>query len=175
MMAFLTRQEVERTRKPFFTGHRWIGISDNRRRVLLSKNRCQKLGRPVQVNEQPAAYRYSVHGKGRQKYIPLFDRTHENIQFDQLYRKEIYPFQPTKRQTRVSLIDLAGIEKGLIIETFEKTIYRKSGLNVVDLSSNKILPLSRIYYQIRNVRDKNGMMIAKRKNVKQELVLIESH
>lgn len=175
MAYFKTRREVEQTGKPFFTGHRWIGFQDNRRRILLSRTRCRQFGRPVQANEHPVAYRYSVHGQAKQKYIPLFDRTHEKLEIDQLYRKEIYPFQPNKRKTRVSLVDLVGIEKGLLIETFGTCTYKKSGLNVIDLESKEILPLSQIYYHIRNVKDSNGTMIAKRKNNRQELILIESN
>lgn len=91
-MAFVTRNHVEATGKPFFTGHRWIGGFPSSR-ILLSRNRCYEFGFPVRKGEEPAAYRYTVNGPDKQKYVPLYDRTDAPINPEFLYPKEMYEIQ----------------------------------------------------------------------------------
>jgi len=170
--GYLTRAKAEATGKPIFTGHRWIGITDEKKRILLTRNRCQELGRPVQNGESPAAYRYSIHASSQEKYIPLYDRTHEKINKNDLYRKEVYPFYLKKHKERISLSDVVGSKRSMTIETFEKRRFKKKGLHAVDLTSNEVIPLSQIYYRIRVIRDQNGNLIAKRLSEHKELFLV---
>lgn len=169
---FYTREEVEATGKPFFTGHRWIGLDGHQKRILLTRTRCQKLNRPVGNGENPAAFRYSIHAPANEKYIPLYDRTKEKISEEELFPREIYPIRSQTRLRRLSLTDIIGQKKNLIIETFERTTFKKTGLNAVDMQTQEVLPLSHIYYRIRNIRDHNGNIIAKRKSPQKELFLV---
>lgn len=61
------------------------------------------------------------------------------------------------------------------IRTFNKEIYEvRTGLMVKNLHTNNFRKIEEIYYNIRTVRDKNGKVIAKRKNPNQELYVVSN-
>lgn len=71
--GYYSRQEVEATSCPFWTGSRWIGDFPDIC-VLLTKTRCKHFGFPVADDEQPVAFRYTTNGPGTHKYTPVYDR-----------------------------------------------------------------------------------------------------
>ncbi|MGC4379387.1 hypothetical protein WD019_21120 [Fictibacillus sp. Mic-4] len=91
-LNFHTREEVEFFGKPFFTGHRWFGLEDEKKRIFLTKTRAAKLGFPIAETEEPAAYRYTSNGPAKLKYVPVYDRTNCDISEKELFPNEIYPF-----------------------------------------------------------------------------------
>lgn len=59
------------------------------------------------------------------------------------------------------------------IRTFTKNIYEvKSSLFVKDVETSQIKRIEDVYYNIRTVKDKDGRVIAKRKNRNQELFIV---
>lgn len=61
------------------------------------------------------------------------------------------------------------------IRTFNKEIYiLKSGLFVQNVETQQLQRLQDIYYKIRTVRSIKGNIVAKRKNPKSDLFLVNS-
>lgn len=65
MKISLRRKEVEATGKPFYTSYGAVPEG------LYSKTACKKMKRPVQADEEPAAYVLSRMWLG---YMPLYFR-----------------------------------------------------------------------------------------------------
>lgn len=92
-----SKHEVQSSGLPIYIprSSRWTN-KPYRFAVLMSKNRCQHFGVPVQSNEFPAAFLFSASaGKGthdqQHRYYPLYDRTAdmEGNESARLYPHEI--------------------------------------------------------------------------------------
>lgn len=70
---------------------------------------------------------------------------------------------------RVPFYELAVIANGGTIKTFSRRIYKIKGLIAKDIETNEVRKLSSLYYEIRTVQDKFKNVVAKRKNIKDEL------
>jgi hypothetical protein len=56
--SYFTRDEVEQTGLPFYTGHRWFGTVQHFC-ILMTKSRCKELDVPVVDDEMPVFSLYS--------------------------------------------------------------------------------------------------------------------
>lgn len=174
MTNYFSKEEVASSGLPYFNGFEWVGISNTARKILLTKNRCKMLNKPLQKHEDIAAFRYVLHGKSGKNYVPLFDRTNDRIPRNRLYIKEIIPYYPAKSRRklqRLSMYDLAGKKGPLRIITFDGTAITKIGLSFFNEYTQTETKISHFYYRIRIVLDSKGTILAKRKHLNQELYL----
>ncbi|RTR26564.1 hypothetical protein EKG37_21065 [Robertmurraya yapensis] len=89
-ILFITLEAVIFFEKPYFDGNEWhnLSLGKDEKRVFLSETRTALLGFPVEQNEEPAGYVFSVYGLGDECYIPVYDRT-DLVDLDYLYPKEV--------------------------------------------------------------------------------------
>ncbi|MEQ2527607.1 hypothetical protein WMO40_12925 [Bacillaceae bacterium CLA-AA-H227] len=87
---FIALEAVIFFEKPYFDGKEWhnLTLGKDEKRVLLSETRTASLGFPVEQNEEPSGYVFSVYGHGDECYIPVYDRTNL-IHSDDLYPTEV--------------------------------------------------------------------------------------
>ncbi|NCU19068.1 hypothetical protein GW534_15560 [Bacillus sp. P1(2020)] len=70
---------------------------------------------------------------------------------------------------RVPFYELAVIADGGTVRTFSKEIYRIRGVIARNVKTNEVVKLSKIYYEIRTVMNRQRQVVAKRKNPSDEL------
>jgi hypothetical protein len=89
-LIFISLDAVLFFEKPFFDGTEWhnLSLNEGEYQVFLSETRSAMLRVPVSMDEEPAAYIYSVYGRGDECYIPVFNRTNM-VENEQLYKNEI--------------------------------------------------------------------------------------
>lgn len=76
------------------------------------------------------------------------------------------------QKKRVPFYELPLIANDGSIRTFHKRIYKIKGIMAKDVVTGEVIRLSKIYYQIRTVKNKKGEVIAKRKNPIDELIRV---
>lgn len=87
---YISLDAVQFFEKPYFDGLVWhnLTLADDEEKILLTETRAAMLGVPVQREEEPAGYIYSIYGNSDECYSPIYDRT-DIVKRDRLYSSEI--------------------------------------------------------------------------------------
>ncbi|MBT2576873.1 hypothetical protein J7E43_05560 [Bacillus sp. ISL-8] len=75
------------------------------------------------------------------------------------------------KEKRLTFYDVSC--KAHSVKTFDGKTYQLKGAVAIENNTGEIERTSQIYYMVRSVLDKNHNLIAKRKNVEDELVAIK--
>ncbi len=89
-ILFFTVDIVQFFEKPYFDGQKWhdLTLHDDEVRFFLTESRCAMLHVEVSQDEEPVGYIHSVYGRGRETYIPVYDRSNM-VEKDLLYPNEV--------------------------------------------------------------------------------------